>query len=65
MQQTVGRGANDLFIAAHTRCPGLILVTNNTREFHLVRDLAIENWPLPSSCWSAKAAISRNTRLSR
>lgn len=25
-------GANDLFIAAHARCLGLVLVTNNTRE---------------------------------
>jgi len=37
-------GANDLFIAAHARCLGLTLVTNNTREFGRVRDLAIENW---------------------
>lgn len=39
-------GANDLFIAAHGRCLGLILVTNNTREFGQVRGLAIENWTL-------------------
>lgn len=37
-------GANDLFIAAHARSLGLTLVTNNTREFRRVRDLAIENW---------------------
>jgi tRNA(fMet)-specific endonuclease VapC len=37
-------GANDLFIAAHARCLGLTLVTNNTREFQRVRNLAIENW---------------------
>jgi tRNA(fMet)-specific endonuclease VapC len=37
-------GANDLFIAAHARCLGLTLVTNNTREFKRVRNLAIENW---------------------
>ena len=30
-------GANDLFIAAHARCLGLILVTNNMREFGQVR----------------------------
>ena len=30
-------GANDLFIAAHARCLGLTLVTNNTREFGRVR----------------------------
>jgi tRNA(fMet)-specific endonuclease VapC len=37
-------GASDLFIAAHARCLGLTLVTNNTREFQRVRNLAIENW---------------------
>lgn len=39
-------GANDLLIAAHARCLGLILVTNNTREFGRVRGLAIENWTI-------------------
>ena len=39
-------GANDLFIAAHARSLGLMLVTNNTREFGRVRHLAIENWTL-------------------
>ena len=39
-------GANDLFIAAHARSLGLMLVTNNTREFGRVRDLAVENWTL-------------------
>jgi len=39
-------GANDLFIAAHARSLGLMLVTNNTREFGRVHDLAIENWTL-------------------
>jgi tRNA(fMet)-specific endonuclease VapC len=38
--------ANDLFIAAHARSLGLMLVTNNTREFGRVRDLAVENWTL-------------------
>jgi tRNA(fMet)-specific endonuclease VapC len=37
-------GANDLLIAAHARSVGLTLVTNNTREFRRVRNLAIENW---------------------
>jgi tRNA(fMet)-specific endonuclease VapC len=37
-------GANDLLIAAHARSLGLMLVTNNTREFGRVRNLAIENW---------------------
>ena len=37
-------GANDLLIAAHARSLGLVLVTNNTREFGRIADLAIENW---------------------
>jgi tRNA(fMet)-specific endonuclease VapC len=39
-------GANDLFIAAHSRSLGLALVTNNTREFGRVPKLAIENWTI-------------------
>lgn len=41
-------GANDLLIAAHARSLGLTLVTNNTREFGRVHNLAIENWTLPT-----------------
>jgi tRNA(fMet)-specific endonuclease VapC len=37
-------GANDLFIAAHARSLGMTLVTNNTREFHRVPGLTVENW---------------------
>lgn len=37
-------GANDLFLAAHARCLGLTLVTNNTREFARVPGLALDNW---------------------
>lgn len=37
-------GANDLLIAAHARCLGLTLVTNNTRELARVPGLKIENW---------------------
>jgi tRNA(fMet)-specific endonuclease VapC len=37
-------GANDLLIAAHARCLGLTLFTNNTREFERVEGLKIENW---------------------
>jgi tRNA(fMet)-specific endonuclease VapC len=37
-------GANDLFIAAHARCLGVTLVTNNTREFKRVPGLKIEDW---------------------
>ena len=35
---------NDLLIAAHARCLGLTLVTNNTREFGRVQGLKLENW---------------------
>ena len=37
-------GANDLLIAAHARCLGLTLVTNNMREFRRVQGLKVENW---------------------
>ena len=37
-------GNNDLWIAAHARAEGLILVTNNVREFERVSDLKLENW---------------------
>jgi tRNA(fMet)-specific endonuclease VapC len=41
-------GANDLLIAAHARCLGLTLVTNNTQEFGRVQSLNIENWTKPT-----------------
>lgn len=34
----------DLLIAGHARAQGLILVTNNTREFARVTGLQIEDW---------------------
>lgn len=37
-------GALDELIAAHAKGNGLVLVTNNTREFERVAGLAIENW---------------------
>jgi tRNA(fMet)-specific endonuclease VapC len=40
-------GSNDLLIAAHARCIGLTLVTNNTKEFGRVQGLKIENWTEP------------------
>jgi tRNA(fMet)-specific endonuclease VapC len=40
--QTIG--VNDLHIAAHTRSEGLILVSNNLREFERVPALQFENW---------------------
>jgi tRNA(fMet)-specific endonuclease VapC len=41
-------GANDLFIAAHARCLGITLVTNNTHEFARVQDLVLDNWTIAS-----------------
>ena len=37
-------GNNDLWIAAHAKAAGLILVTNNVREFKRVPGLKVENW---------------------
>ena len=37
-------GVNDLHIAAHARSQGLILVSNNLKEFNRVPHLATENW---------------------
>ena len=37
-------GNNDLWIAAHARAEGWILVTNNEREFKRVKGLQVENW---------------------
>ncbi|MBU3568148.1 type II toxin-antitoxin system tRNA(fMet)-specific endonuclease VapC [Polynucleobacter alcilacus] len=39
-------GENDIHIAAHAIGQGLILVTNNLREFKRVPNLALENWVL-------------------
>ena len=39
-------GENDIHIAAHAISQGLILVTNNLREFKRVPNLAVENWVL-------------------
>ena len=37
-------GAYDLMIAGHARSEGLVLVTNNAREFERVSGLRLENW---------------------
>ncbi|PRC94949.1 type II toxin-antitoxin system tRNA(fMet)-specific endonuclease VapC [Solimicrobium silvestre] len=37
-------GVNDFHIAAHARSEGLILVTNNIKEFVKVPALQLENW---------------------
>lgn len=44
--ETRGRpiGNNDLWIAAHSRAAGLVLVTHNLGEFKRVSGLSVENW---------------------
>ncbi|MGD0863976.1 MAG: tRNA(fMet)-specific endonuclease VapC [Rhizomicrobium sp.] len=37
-------GAHDMLIAAHARAEGLVVVTNNTREFARIPGLRVENW---------------------
>ena len=37
-------GSHDLFIAAHARSLGLVVVTHNVREFQRVPGLAVEDW---------------------
>jgi tRNA(fMet)-specific endonuclease VapC len=37
-------GAYDLMIAANALSLGLVLVTNNEREFQRIPDLIVENW---------------------
>jgi tRNA(fMet)-specific endonuclease VapC len=37
-------GVNDLHIAGHARSKGLILVSNNTREFERVEGLRLTDW---------------------
>jgi tRNA(fMet)-specific endonuclease VapC len=42
-------GGNDLWIAAHAKAAGLVLVTNNEREFRRVPDLKVQDWATRSS----------------
>jgi tRNA(fMet)-specific endonuclease VapC len=37
-------GVNDMLVAANASSLGLILITDNEREFKQVRSLAMENW---------------------
>jgi tRNA(fMet)-specific endonuclease VapC len=37
-------GPNDMLIAAHALSRGLVLVTDNVREFRRVKGLKVENW---------------------
>lgn len=39
-------GPMDMLIAGHARAKGLVLVTNNTREFFRVEDLKVEDWTI-------------------
>ncbi len=39
-------GNNDLWIAAHAKAAGLVLVTNNEREFVRVPGLKVKNWAI-------------------
>lgn len=38
-------GAYDMLIGAHARSLGLVLVTNNRREFDRIHGLRVESWP--------------------
>ena len=44
--ERVGRriGPNDMLIAAHALSLGLVLVSDNLKEFERVRGLQVENW---------------------
>ena len=37
-------GGNDLWIASHAKASGLVLVTNDEREFKRIPGLKLENW---------------------
>jgi tRNA(fMet)-specific endonuclease VapC len=37
-------GINDIHLAGHARSEGMILVTNNLREFERVDSLRLDNW---------------------
>lgn len=37
-------GENDIHIAAHARSEGLVLVSNNLKEFERIEGLRLENW---------------------
>lgn len=39
-------GNNDLWIAAHAVAAGLILVTNNDKEFRRIPNLKLQNWTI-------------------
>jgi len=45
--QGIPIGPYDMFIAAQAIAHGLVLVTDNVREFGRIRDLQLENWREP------------------
>lgn len=44
--QRTGRtiGVNDMHIAAHARSQGMVMVTNNMKEFERIEGLLLDNW---------------------
>jgi tRNA(fMet)-specific endonuclease VapC len=50
-------GVNDLHIAAQARSAGLILVSNNTKEFSRVPALMLENWLEPLKKSKSKVVL--------
>lgn len=57
-------GSNDLWIAAHARAAGLVLVSNNEREFRRVPGLQVESW-LGSNVREKAGAYSRRRRKAK
>jgi tRNA(fMet)-specific endonuclease VapC len=56
-QKGVPIGQMDMLIAAHAKSQGLIVVTNNIREFERVEELKLENWAI---AWTVLAHIVRS-----
>jgi tRNA(fMet)-specific endonuclease VapC len=51
-------GANDLWIAAHARAGGHVLVTSSDREFRRIRGLLVENWLTDAPAAAAPRPLS-------
>jgi len=50
--------AYDLLIAAHARREGLMLVTNNVREFKRMPGLRVDNWVYQPMSTEVEPALS-------
>lgn len=48
-----------MLLAGHARSEGLVLVTNNTREFFRVKELEVEDWTI----WWIQMLQSSSLRL--